>query len=289
MEFRRLPLVDISPPRVAVRVEIDEERLLELAQSIKSVGLLNPIIVEPKGKKWEVVAGHRRWMASNRAKLAIVPCMVLAKGEKLSAAAKLHENLFREDISPAEEAAFYAELYEELGKDVDAVANLVHRSRGVVEDRLLLLSGNPDVLAALASKRIALGVAIELNRLKKPEDVTYYLNWTISQGATRAMVHGWVESANVRAEFCGSAPPPAVEPAPVATTAAAEPVCFICGTVEPRHDVEFWYIHRSCRVIAERNRVQLEERLYGKPSDRGGAGEVAGAEGENGGGPGAGR
>ena len=270
----------IDPPAQAVRVEISEAGIDELAESIKSVGLLNPITVKPANGRYEIVAGHRRWMAMNKAELLEAPCMIMEETDVSPSAAKLHENLFREDISPAEEAAFYAELLDECGGDCDKVAALVHRSRNLVEGRLLLLTGSQEVLAALAGKKISLGVAEELNHLKRPEDVPYYLNWCVAQGATRGMVHGWVIGANMQAELNAGAHPPVVETPETPPAEFKEPVCYICGYSEPRHDVEFWYIHRSCRVIAERNRQEwLEAQTHGERTgraedgDRGGTGE----------------
>lgn len=252
MELKTIPLSLIDPPEQTVRVEISEEALEDLAQSIRQVGLINPITVRATGERYEVVAGHRRWMAANLARLAAVRVFVLDEEQGLASALKVHENVFREEISPIEEAAFYMELLETVGKDTNQLADLVRRPRTHVEGRLALLSLDTRILHALSEKRINLGVAEELGKLHKEFDRGYYLQWAIVQGATKRNVHEWVMRANIQAD-CEAGVTPVMPSVGAATLAEyAGPVCYLCGEAEPLDDVEFWYIHRGCKRVAEK-------------------------------------
>src|SRR5579872_5140275 len=138
----------ILEPEQPLRASIEEGPLVELAESIRQLGLLQPLVVRKSGDKDEVIA------------------------------ARLHENVYRQDISPVEEAALYAELFEKL-LDVDAVAKLVKRSRTVVEKRLTLLSGDRAVLNAVQSGQISAGVAEQLNKVRSEGVRRYLLEFAI--------------------------------------------------------------------------------------------------------------
>ncbi len=252
-----LSLAEIDPPAHAVRVEIDESKVNELAESLAQVGLLNPIHVKAIAGRYEVVAGHRRYMAACRCGWLTIAAFVLERGEDLNTAAKIHENLFREDISPIEEAAFYAELLPQFENDTDKLAAAVRRRRAHVEGRLELLRAHPAILDALAKKLITLGVAQELATLKREVDVLHYLKWSIAQGANRACVASWAHMANLSAELNPEGPPGELPPPPPVEIESKEPVCYLCGYTEPRHDVEFWYIHRACRQIVEHQKAEM--------------------------------
>src|SRR5579859_5967110 len=180
----KISITEIFPPAHAARANIDEAQLRELAESMKRVGLIEPLIVERVEGGFEVIAGHRRLLASQMAGLVTLNCMVREDSDPPAAALKIQENLYREDLSPVEEAAFYAELFDTLGQDVDKVCELVHQSRNYVEKRLLLLAGDAVVLQALVDKQIVLGVAEEINKIVLQSDRRYYLDWAVRVGAT---------------------------------------------------------------------------------------------------------
>lgn len=138
--------------------------------------------------------------------LAELPCIDLETDE-LTAAAKIHENVEREDLSPADEAIFYAELYAVFSEDVDAVAAAVRVSRARVEGRLNLIRGDKHVFDALASGRISIGVAEELNRFAREDDRLFHLDYCARTGATVATARQWRIDANRRAELSAPAAP----------------------------------------------------------------------------------
>jgi ParB/RepB/Spo0J family partition protein len=191
-----------------------------LVVSIRAVGVLEPLLVRPTGDGvFEVVAGHRRLKAARIAGLANLPCIDLGNDE-LAAAAKIHENLEREDLSPADEAIFYAELYEGHGEDVDAVAALVRMSRTRVESRLNLIRGDKRVFEQLAGGKISIGVAEELNKFAREDDRLFHLDYCTRTGATVATARQWRVDANRRAELVS--PAPVTEPSNPARTPEEE-------------------------------------------------------------------
>lgn len=208
-KFRLLPTSALLEPEHAARTTMDDDRMNSLVVSLRAVGVLEPLLVRPAADGlFEVVAGHRRLKAARIAGLAELPCIDLQTDE-LAAAAKIHENLEREDLSPADEAIFYAELYEAHGDDVDQVAALVRMSRARVESRLNLIRGDKHVFDALAKGSISIGVADELNKFAREDDRLFHLDYCTRTGATVATARQWRIDANRRAELIS--PAPAVE------------------------------------------------------------------------------
>jgi ParB/RepB/Spo0J family partition protein len=231
--------------------------------------MINPLIVEEVDGGYEVVAGHRRLLAARRAGLVVCPCLVRSSRDASATALQLHENLYRQELTPVEEAAWFAELLPLCGNDTDNLADLVKQSRNYVEGRLNLLHGDPEILAAVAKHEITLGVANELNKIENEKDRLYYLGWARQTGAIVAMVRQW------RATIYAATPP--TPEGAVLPPSSAPPVvptrdifqCFICRQSEPKTDLEFWHIHSFCRL-------QVEARE--KEQDRQDAGATGGKE-----------
>jgi len=217
LELLSIALLD--EPARAARTTIDDDGLNSLVVSIRQVGILEPLIVTPRaGGRFEVVAGHRRLLASRIAGLGELPCIVEADRDRLNAV-KIHENLEREDLTPTDEAIFYAELAEELGDDTDAVAATVKRSRDHVEHRLNLLRGDKRVFQALAEGKIPIGVALELNKFLREDDRLFHLDYCVRTGASVGTARDWRVQANSRAELASQ--PPAELPAATSSPATS--------------------------------------------------------------------
>lgn len=215
--FRHLPSSALVEPEHAARTTMDDDAFNSLVVSIAEVGILEPLLVRPNGADtFEVIAGHRRLKASRVAGLAELPCIVV-EDEELVDAIRIHENVEREELSPSDEAIYYAELYERHGEDVEKVAELVKRSLGHVENRLNLLRGDKRVFEALAQGKISIGVAAELNKFTVEDDRLFHLDYCVRTGATVSTARQWRVDANRRAELSrpttdGASEPPARTP-----------------------------------------------------------------------------
>jgi ParB/RepB/Spo0J family partition protein len=169
-KLRSIPLAQLLEPERAARLVIDEGALESLASSIRATGLIEPLVVRPRGEdRFEVIAGHRRLLALKRIGAAVADC-IIRSGDDLVDAVRIHENLERAELAPVDEAVYYHALYDELGQDTDKVAERVRKSRDYVERRLLLLSVHEVVLQALREGKLSLGVAEELGKLERAED-----------------------------------------------------------------------------------------------------------------------
>lgn len=153
-----VPVDRIRPNPYQPRVEMDEAALQELTESIRTHGVLEPVIVRVVADGYELVVGERRWRAAQRAGLAAIPAVVRHLSDQEAAVLALVENLQREDLNPIEEARAYQRLTE-LGLTQEEVAAQVGKSRPAVANSLRLLSLEPDIQRAVARGEVSVGHA----------------------------------------------------------------------------------------------------------------------------------
>jgi ParB family transcriptional regulator, chromosome partitioning protein len=159
-----LPLSSIRPNRFQPRDHFDEEALALLADSIREVGVLQPVLVRPiddghGGEQYELIAGERRWRAARRVGLQTIPALVREAGDAAALEQALVENLHRDSLNPLEEAAAYQQLIEDFGLTHDDVAARVGRSRATVTNTLRLLQLPPAIQKLLQQGKLSMGHA----------------------------------------------------------------------------------------------------------------------------------
>ncbi|MBC7341394.1 MAG: ParB/RepB/Spo0J family partition protein [Clostridia bacterium] len=155
-----LRVEDIRPGRHQPRRGFDEEKLEELAASIREHGLVQPVVVRPTAEGgYELVAGERRWRASARAGLRVIPAVIRELSDRETMEVGLIENLQREDLEPLEEAAAYKTLIEEFNLTQEELAQRVGKSRSVITNSLRLLTLPAEVKRLLEAGELSAGHA----------------------------------------------------------------------------------------------------------------------------------
>jgi ParB family chromosome partitioning protein len=157
--IRTIPISALSPHPHQPRRRFDQAALEELAESIATRGILQPIVVRPHGHGYQIVAGERRWRAAQRAQLHEVPVVVrdFDDGETLQIA--IIENIQRQDLNAIEEAQAFDRLMQEFGHTQEALAKVVHKSRSHVANLLRLLDLPASVQAQVAEGALSMGHA----------------------------------------------------------------------------------------------------------------------------------
>jgi ParB family chromosome partitioning protein len=157
---RELPVELIQRGKYQPRRDMDPEALQELADSIRAQGVMQPIIIRPiSDKKYEIIAGERRWRATQLAGLATIPVMVRDVPDETAIAMALIENIQREDLNPIEEAASLQRLQQEFELTQQEVATAVGKSRSTVANLLRLMSLQEDVRTLLEHGDLEMGHA----------------------------------------------------------------------------------------------------------------------------------
>jgi ParB family chromosome partitioning protein len=186
-ELQQILIDKIQAGRYQPRQDFNFEALKELAQSIASQGLIEPLIVRPiLQEHYELIAGERRWRAAKLAGLTKVPCLIGNYTDQQACILTLVENIQREDLNLIEEAHAYSRAINEFNYHQDEIAVLVGKSRSHVANLLRLLSLNPSIKEHLRTKNLSLGHARMLVGLN-PEQQEYWAkevlekDWSVRQ------------------------------------------------------------------------------------------------------------
>ena len=194
-----VPVRDIKPGRYQPRSQMDDEGLQELADSIKAQGVIQPVIVREHGlSQYELIAGERRWRASQLAGLAEIPGVIKSIGDEAALAMGLIENIQRENLNPIEEAQGLKRLVDEFGLTHETVAKAVGRSRSAVSNSLRLLALPEPVQEMLFLRQLEMGHARALLSLPVMEQLSL---------AQKAVKNGWsVREVERRSQLAQQAP-----------------------------------------------------------------------------------
>jgi ParB family transcriptional regulator, chromosome partitioning protein len=169
-ELRTLAVAQLQPGRYQPRTGMDQERLSELAESIKAQGVIQPIVVREIARdRYEIIAGERRWRAAQLAGLADIPAVVREVADQAAIAMALIENIQREDLNPLEEATALKRLIEEFSLTHQDAAQAVGRSRAAVSNLLRLLDLPEAVRTLLEKHRLEMGHARTLITLSEAQ------------------------------------------------------------------------------------------------------------------------
>lgn len=178
-----LPLSRVEPRKDQPRREFDPEAIQELADSIRTYGVIQPITVRPLDQGYyQIIAGERRWRAARAAGLQEVPVRVLEADDRLAMELALVENLQREDLNPIEEARGYKKLMEEYGLTQDQVAARVLKSRPAVANALRLLGLSEPVLELVTRGELSAGHARALLPVRDPAVQLAAAEKTLAEG-----------------------------------------------------------------------------------------------------------
>jgi ParB family chromosome partitioning protein len=181
--LRDLPVAAVHPNPFQPRSHIDEGALAELTASIEASGLLQPVVVRPRGSSYELIAGERRWRAVQRLGWTTIPAVIKEADDQTLLTLALIENLQRNDLSPIDEAQGYRRLMEDFTVPQAEVARLVGRNRATVANLLRLLKLPPEVQGLVHEGKLSEGHARALLALEHTD--------AILRVARRAVADGW--------------------------------------------------------------------------------------------------
>ena len=164
-----IPIEDIYPNANQPRTHFDEKALQELAESIKVLGIIQPITVRKDGAKFEIISGERRYRASKMAGLKEIPAYVRLVNDQELLEMALVENIQREDLDAIEVALTYQRLLEEIGLTQEALSQRVGKERSTITNSIRLLKLSPDVQQAIRNGDISAGHGRAILSLETPE------------------------------------------------------------------------------------------------------------------------
>lgn len=244
----------IDDPQQPMRSDMTEASVEDLVLSIKQVGIIEPIIVKQVKGRYEVIAGHRRTFAARIAKLTMVPCFINNANEEQTEMLKIHENLYRENVRPADEAKHFDYLIQKQKMSPLKIAQLITKSPSYVTDRLAILN-YPDFLKEAMDKgEISFSVAREFARFDDPQMMRQAVYYAKRGGMTMEMARKWVldhKRSKENPQILASPNPlGSADPTPVEHTTK----CVFCGQGLRLLEAQVVYMHEHC--LHEANRLQ---------------------------------
>ena len=181
------PLDRVDPNPRQPRESFVEETLEELADSIRAVGVLQPVVIRPVGDRYQIIMGERRVRAARMAGLSTIPAVVRITEDHYLLRDALIENVHREDLNPLEEAAAYAQLLNDFSVTQEELAGRIGRSRPAISNALRLLKLPPSVQRRIAAGTLAAGHARAVASLADPEQQERLADRIVAEGMTVRM------------------------------------------------------------------------------------------------------
>lgn len=196
MKLQEIEMDKIIIPNTVIRKDLDEEKLQELAESIKSRGLLQPIVVLQKGETYEIIAGLRRFLACSSLGWERIPAIVWEGEEYNASLAQLEENIVREDVTALEEGLYFKHLMKAYGLTTKQIAEDIHKSIDYVEERIRLTEADVMIQKAVQERLINFSVAKVLSRVEDVNIRRGLLEQAIKEDLTVEQVKTLVKEYN---------------------------------------------------------------------------------------------
>jgi len=207
-KFQKVKIELIDRPDEIVRLDIDDDELQELANSIQERGLIQPIGVTPRGERFMVVFGDRRFLAHKLLEKKDIMCRIEDIDDNQVAIDRAMENIQRVNLSAFEEGHIFKGLYERAGMNLDEISKAVGKSPGVVQRRMDIMRMPESFQKALHAAKISISVAEQLWSCPDEAKREYFLEMAVEHGITFRVARQWVDDfrKELRARTPGADP-----------------------------------------------------------------------------------
>lgn len=195
-QIKHVRLDKLNPPDFDARVTSNPVEDTELMESIKELGVLEPLLVKETENGLEIVCGGRRSREAGHAGLASVPCIVVKSSGAAAEKIKFHENFKRLDLSHIDQCYSFAHMIKQYKMTETQIATLVGKSISYVSQHLSLLQCDDILVQAVHDGRVNFTVARELVQCKDPDERIRFMEYVEKNGATSEVVRNWVQESN---------------------------------------------------------------------------------------------
>lgn len=251
IEYISLDLID--DPEQPMRSDMTEASVEDLVLSIKQVGIIEPIIVRAINGRYQVIAGHRRTFAARLAKIMEAPCIVRSVADDEVEMIKIHENLYRADIKPADEAKHFDYLIQKKKMSPAQIASIIGKSLSYVTDRLDIISYHPFLREAMDKGDITFSVAREFHQFNDDQQMMRAVHYARVSGMTQAQARKWVTEHKRAKETPQITTSPNASGNGQSATVEHLYTCAFCRGSARLSEIQILYGHPNC--FAEFNRV----------------------------------
>lgn len=244
---QEIELKEIEEPKIRIRTVLDEEKMKELASSILLVGLMQPILVSRNGKKFEIVVGHRRYLACKKLGMKKMSAIVVTDRGSNVDVMKLHENLVREDINVVDEAKYLVVLMKRKNLKQQDLAKIIGRTAGYVSQRLAIMDYPIELREAVEHGEITFTVARELSRIDDIGVLNGYLIHAKQSGANSTVISQWVEDYELQKKLASGGDGSSVANYLGGALQEISMPCAVCNGVKPITDTVMMRVCVECK------------------------------------------
>jgi len=260
MELKELSVDVIQSPALEMRSYVTSEKMEELVESLKKVGMIHPIRVKSVEDGYEIVCGQRRYMAAVSAGFATVPAIIVDGELESNRVAMLHENIVREDVDPVSMGRWLLELKKRQDLTNDEIGKMFGYSKSWVESLISLTRCDEPIQDAISAGLIDKQSGRRLQSIADPVQRRELLRHAVKSGATQAVISGWVAHEQVRAGTRPAAPPisGALRVGP-----SSEDLTFTCAWCKKTEKMQHMITARFCPECysAFKAAVEVEARM----------------------------
>jgi len=260
-QIKHIRLDKLNSPEFDARLHSDPEKDDELRDSIRELGIIEPLIVKDTSKGYEIIAGNRRFREAGRAGLAAAPCVVITASGAECDKIKLHENIKRLPLSHVDQAYTFSHLIKEYNLTEQQVADLVGRSIAYVSQHLSLLQCDKTLLASVNNGQINFSAARELLQCKDPDERVRLQNIIEENGATVPVIKQWVQESNRETDIQSGIPLTTRSTIPVTKPDIPMYPCVACSTPIVVQELKIVRLCEECHHLIfshiEREKMKL--------------------------------
>ena len=267
-EFRMIQRAHLVPPSEPMRVEMDDERLADLRKSIRDVGVLQALLVFPVDDKYEIIDGHRRYVATEDLPEEFLPCRVFDSSEEARYAMMLDATMCHEDFTPAEEGQQFIELSEKHGWSLDDLCAKFRKSENYINSRVILVTKDQRIGAAVNARKINMAQAHELLHEKDEERRGVRLLLAIEHGYNARELRVMRQNLEAERQVNAGEPHPNTPTWATAAPAPEQLACAWCGRTDDVANMSTIPVHgyHKPEVLAVLDQVGIKNLLAPKPA-----------------------
>lgn len=248
-ELKNVEVVKINEDDFKMRESIGGEAFDELVSSVMRDGLLVPILLRPVEDGYTIVAGHRRFAAVSKLGWHFIPAQILGKDEDVGWGGAFAENMFRQDLTPIEEAAAVKDCIDNGAYTIETLSRALGRSTNWITDRLEMMTWPDDVLAIVHSGSLSVSAARNLAGIDNDVHRHMLLQYAVDNGATARITAAWLQSFQA-GKICND--PGEVEPVPASSVLPPiEPYtpCVMCSRKFKMVELRYTPICSDCSPL----------------------------------------
>ncbi len=242
-QIKHIRLDKLSPPVFDARITTSPVDDAELQESIRELGIIEPLIIKSTENGYEIIAGNRRFNAAGVVGLSAVPCVIMKVTGAESEAIKIHENMKRLQPSHVDQAVTFEYMIKTYDMTEKQIAVLTGKSMAYISQHLSLLHSDPLLVKAVQNGRINFGVARELMLVKDNNELLRLSKIAAENGITSKVAHTWRHEANRETDILAGVE---VKPVPVESSAPFVEPTFPCQCCDKTFRVAQMYIFKLC-------------------------------------------